>query len=303
MNIPFTDEKDIICPVCENNRSIYVGKPKISLQALNFIRKDYSVEQCINCGYYFIYPDIDITEDEWKQLYNSAYFARMTGWHEKQRITDIKNRFYNLQQFYGNGIENFLDLGCGEGLGLLEANNMGWNAYGIDIADNRTEDAKNNNINFIRGDIFSANLPGEYFDSVYMDSVLEHLIDPVSYLRELNRIMKKGGTLYIGVPNEDSLFNDVKKIFYRLTGNPVSEKIKPFDSPYHVGGFNKTSLPAAVSKTNFKIIEINNFAARFEFRKYPVNSKNFWLHLFMLPVDLLAILIRKEIYLEVYLKK
>jgi SAM-dependent methyltransferase len=246
---------------------------------------------------------IDFTQNEWKQLYNSSYFAETTEWHRRQRIIDIKNRLKNLKDYNNNHIQNFLDLGCGEGLGLIEAKRQGWNSYGIDISDNRVNEARDNNINFTCGDIFDAGYPDNFFDCVYMDSVLEHLIDPVTYLKELNRIMKKGGIIYIGVPNEDSLFNDVKKVVYRFTGNHISEKIKPFDSPYHVGGFNKISLPVAASKASFSIVNLRNFAARFEFRKYPICSNNFWLHFFMLPIDLFAILLRKEIYLEAYLRK
>jgi SAM-dependent methyltransferase len=259
--------------------------------------------QCTNCGYYFTHPKIDFTNNEWKQLYNPSYFAEMTVWHRKQRIIDIKSRFVKLKDYCDNNIVNFLDVGCGEGLALIEAVGQGWNSYGVDISDNRIAEAKDKRIIFISGDILSAKLPDNFFDSIYMDSVLEHLLNPVDYLKELYRIMRKGGVLYIGVPNEDSLFNDVKKILYRLMGNSISEKIKPFNSPYHVGGFNQISLSIAASKVNFRIIEPRNFAARFEFRKYPISSMNFWLHLFMLPVDLLAILFRKEIYLEAYLKK
>jgi SAM-dependent methyltransferase len=293
----------IKCPLCGSNADKTIGKPGISSQALEFIRNDYSVIQCSVCKYYFVSPTIDFTQDEWTKLYNSSYFAEMTGWHKNQRIVDIKSRFKKLKNFYNNNIEHFLDTGCGEGLGLIEASHLGWKSYGIDISDNRTGEAKSGDINFISGNLLEANLPDDFFDCIYMDSVLEHLIDPVTYLKELNRIMKKGGILYIGVPNEDSLFNDVKKILYRLKRNHISEKIKPFDSPYHVGGFNKTSLPVAAAKANFKIVELRNFAARFEYRKYSTSSKNFWMHLFMLPVDLLAILFRKEIYLEAYLKK
>jgi len=303
MNEKLIEKQEIICPLCKNIDCLFIGKPKISSTAANFIRNDYSVVQCSNCQYYFTYPVIDFSQSEWQKLYNSTYFDAMTDWHRKHRLNDISSRFTGLKNYYNNDIENFLDAGCGEGLGLIEANNRGWKAYGIDISDNRTEDAKDKNINFIHGDIFTANFPDNFFDCVYMDSVLEHLIDPLPYLEELNRVMKKNGILYIGVPNEDSLFNNVKKIIYRLTGNPVSEKIKPFDSPYHVGGFNKISLPFAASKAKFKIIELRNFAAHFEFCKYPADSSNFRLHLALLPVDLLAILFGEEIYLEAYLKK
>ena len=303
MHKPPAKEQVINCPLCKNNRGIFIGKPKISSESSGFIRYDYSVVKCLNCGYYFINPSIDFTLEEWKTLYNSAYFAEMTTWHQKQRITDIKTRLDKINNYCSSKIENFLDVGCGEGLCLIEAAGRGWNSYGLDITDNRVNGAKMDNINFTAGNIFKAAYPDNFFDAVYLDSVLEHLTDPVSYLKEINRIIKKGGILYIGVPNEDSLFNGVKKIFYRLIGSTVSEKIKPFYMPYHVGGFNQISLPAAASKTNFKINELRNFAAHFEFRKYPVKSSNFWLHLFLLPVDLLAIILRKEIYLEAYLKK
>ncbi|MDR3626205.1 MAG: class I SAM-dependent methyltransferase [Ignavibacteriaceae bacterium] len=297
------NEQNITCPLCKNNRGIITGKPEISTAAYQFIRHDYSVVQCANCGYYFVNPPIDFTGEEWQQLYNSSYFAEMTKWHQKQRIIDIQARFTKLKNYCTNDIKNFLDVGCGEGWGLIEAVKLGWNSYGIDISDNRVNEAKNGNINFTPGNLPDACYPDSFFDCIYMDSVLEHLIDPVSYLKEINRIMKRGGILYLGVPNEDSLFNNVKRILYRLKGDKISEKIKPFETPYHVGGFNQTSLPAAASKTDFKIVELRNFAAHFEFRKYTINSKNFWMHLFLLPVDILAILLRKEIYLEAYLKK
>lgn len=298
-----TFKNNVICPVCTNNRGVLTGPPKISRQAEKFIRAGYSIVQCSNCGYYFVHPVIDLTQAEWQHLYDDSYFTEMTNWHKKYRLLDIEIRFSKLKDYCNNKIENYLDVGCGEGFGLLEASRRGWSTYGIDISDNRIEEAKTNSINFLAGDIFNAKFPDNLFDCIYMDSVLEHLTDPIPYLIELNRIIKKGGILYIGVPDEDSLFNAVKKILYRLTGNPVSEKIKPFVTPYHVGGFNKISLPFAASEAKFKVIELRNFAAHFEFRKYSVSSRNFWLHLILLPVDLTAILFGNEIYLEAYLKK
>lgn len=191
MNKSSTKELEISCPVCRNNRGLFTGKPKFSSQVLRFIRNNYSVVQCTNCGYYFICPKIDFTDDEWKRLYNLSYFTEMTIWHQKQRNTDIRNRFVKLKSYCDNNIENFLDMGCGEGLALIEAGRQNWISCGIDISDNRTEEAKDKDINFISGNIFSAKLPDNFFDCVYMDSVLEHLIDPVSYLKEINRILKK----------------------------------------------------------------------------------------------------------------
>lgn len=123
--------------------------------------------------------------------------------NRRQRLSWLK---YGCQ----HEVEKFLDIGCGEGYTLIEASEKGWDTWGIDIIDSRVEDARSKEIHFIKGDIFKAKFPGDHFDCIYMDSTLEHILDPVSYLTEIQRILRKGGTLYISVPNEECLFNDVK---------------------------------------------------------------------------------------------
>lgn len=44
--------------------------------------------------------------------------------------------------------------------------------------------------------------PNEYFDLIIADQVFEHLaLDPVYALYEANRVLKKGGLIYISIPN------------------------------------------------------------------------------------------------------
>ncbi len=158
----------------------------------------------------------------------------------KRGKLDSKERMNKAAGFTSNKIDNFLDIGCGEGYSLIEAKSRGWNVYGLDITDHRMETAKASSIKFINADLINSNLPSDFFDIIYLDSVLEHVYNPSDYLSEIKRILKKGGILYLGVPNEDSLFNDVRKILYKITRKNITEKIKPFQSPYHINGFNRT---------------------------------------------------------------
>jgi SAM-dependent methyltransferase len=41
------------------------------------------------------------------------------------------------------------------------------------------------------------------FDTVVARHILEHVIDPIKCLREWGRVIKKGGTLILAVPNQD----------------------------------------------------------------------------------------------------
>jgi SAM-dependent methyltransferase len=292
-----------MCPICKNSKFIIIGSPYLNPKISKIIKKDYKVVKCTVCNLYYVEPSIDFLPDEWKFLYNSEYFQPMTNRYENNRAKKRKERLAKITQYSTNEIKNFLDVGCGEGFCLLEAENRGWNAYGLDITDHRVKDAKKNSINFINTDLLSSKFPDNFFDAIYLDSVLEHVINPLDYLLEIKRILKTGGILYIGVPNENSLFNDFKKILYWFINKKVSNKIKPFKSPYHVVGFNKISLDYALNKAKFKILKIRNFARRMEFLYAKALTKDFFKLLLILPIYLLSVPIRREVYLEAYIQK
>jgi ubiquinone/menaquinone biosynthesis C-methylase UbiE len=292
------------CPLCDTQNLIIIGKPLFDKKAVRFIRQDYKVVKCEICQFYFVRPKIDLSIDEWSILYGKEYFIEYNRWYKTQRLNDVQSRLKKIfLQSNSNGI-NFLDLGCGEGLALIEAFNKNWNVFGNDISDNRIQEAKQDKITFNQGDLFSACYPDNFFDFVYMDSVLEHLINPVDYLNELNRIMKKKAIIYIGVPNEESLFDNFRQLVFKFIGrSKLSTKLRPFETPFHISGFTKKSLRIIANLTNFKTVEVNNFATRFEFRKHSYYSRGFWIHLLSLPIDLAAIAIKMEKYYEVYLRK
>ena len=292
-----------MCPICKSENFIFVGNPFISSKAEKVIKKDYKVVKCLDCNFYFINPAIELTDWDWKYLYDNTYFGEKSNWYTKKRKADSKDRISEATRFIPNKIENFLDIGCGEGYSLIEASNRGWNVYGIDITDHRIKDACINDIKFINSDLINSKLPSEFFDIVYLDSVLEHVYNPMEYLTEIKRILKKGGILYLGVPNEDSLFNDVRKILYKLTRKNITEKIKPFQSPYHINGFNKVSLKFALDKAGLNIVKLRNFASRVEFMKVKPFSKEFFQLLLVFPIYVLAIPLRREVYLEAYVQK
>ena len=292
------------CPVCKSSSYHCVGIPQIGGKVTKIIKKKHLVVQCNHCQFYFLAPRIDLAKEEWEYLYNEEYFPQPTNWHFKQRELDRKKRFDKLQSYSSLKIVNFLDIGCGEGRSLLAAYNRGWESFGVDIFDNRSEDIKKINGHFIKSDLFNASFPDNFFDIIYLDSVLEHVTNPLEYLIEIKRIMRKEAVLYIGVPNEDSLFNDFRKIIFKITRRTeISEKIMPFKSPFHIGGFNSSSLDYIVNSVELEIKEKRNFACRFEFLKYSFLSSGFLSALISFPVYLLAFLLKREAYFELYLVK
>lgn len=293
-----------MCPICKSKSFSVIGNPRIDDKSKHLIKNDYQVVQCNDCEFYYVDPLIDLSNEEWKILYDNEYFGGYTKWHLNQRARDRFQRFNKLKKFSSHKVEKFLDVGCGEGYMLLEADNKGLEAVGLDITDNRIKEAKVDDITFVNSDLLSADFPSDHFDCIYMDSVMEHVLNPMDHLMELKRILKPGGVAYIGVPNEDCLQNDLRKVVYRLKGRSgLASKIKPFTSPYHVGGFNKESLQYAINESSLSVKELRNFATRAVFLTSKFPSVQFLQNSALTLLYLIAMIIRREYYFEVYVQK
>lgn len=292
-----------MCPTCKLDDYSILGNPLISPKVSKSIKKDFKIVQCNNCKTYYVSPKIDFTLKEWQYLYDSTYFPPLSDYYAKKRITDAKKRLDVIEKCSSVKINRLLDIGCGEGYTIIEAARRGWETFGVDITDHRIAQAKEATNTFINADLLEAKLGKNFFDVVYLDSVLEHVVNPLEYLIEIYQVLKPGGILYIGVPDEDSFLNDIRKIIFKIFRAGFSEKIKPFQSPYHINGFNKKSLSYIINNANLQIKIMNNFAARFEYLKVKPFTQEFFKLILLIPVYLIAIPLRKEVYLEAYVKK
>ena len=101
---------------------------------------------------------------------------------------------------------NILDLGCGDGTRLNLIDGRGKTLTGIDISNTAIKKAKKlyPKINFISGNIERLPFADGRFDLVYSAFVFEHLDKPEAVIREVLRVLKKGGNLLIIAPNYGS---------------------------------------------------------------------------------------------------
>ncbi len=97
-----------------------------------------------------------------------------------------------------------LDGGCGPGTMTIDLAEIVAPAevVGIDIEPSQIELARTtaaergvSNVRYEVADLYSLPFPDESFDAVLLHGVLEHLSDPVRGLREVLRVLKRGGVL------------------------------------------------------------------------------------------------------------
>ncbi|VVN09667.1 Ubiquinone biosynthesis O-methyltransferase [Pseudomonas fluorescens] len=108
---------------------------------------------------------------------------------------------------------SLLDVGCGEGFVLRFFERLGWQVQGIDYSRAGVQQVNPDYARHVeQGDVFElleARIASEkHYDLVWLGNVLEHVLDPVSLLRSLRRLVAPGGLLVVTVPNDGSAFHE-----------------------------------------------------------------------------------------------
>lgn len=160
---------------------------------------------------------------------------------------------YLFQAFQMEKGEKFLEPGCGRGEFLAEFQNLGLEAYGIDLSPHagnlcHTVEVKKNVD--IENDKWP--FPDNYFDIIYNKSLMEHLRNPDKFLNEARRVLKPGGKILCLIPDWESNY----KIY--------------FDDFTHRTPFTKVALSDIYKMTDFIDINVYKFRQLPIVWKYPV---------------------------------
>lgn len=112
------------------------------------------------------------------------------------------------------GEPRLLDLGCGPGKDLLAiADRRPILGYGLDLALNNLRlarqrgQASGRRICWVQSCIECLPFPDQEFEYTLFSEVLEHLLDPTLALREISRILKPNGILFVTTPNRYNYFS------------------------------------------------------------------------------------------------
>ena len=94
--------------------------------------------------------------------------------------------------------------GCGRGHeALFIRKELGGALVGVDIGEEWDPElgADVDDFELLAGSILSLPFPDNSFDAVFYHHVIEHVTDPAGSLRELARVLRPAGILYVGTPN------------------------------------------------------------------------------------------------------
>jgi SAM-dependent methyltransferase len=148
---------------------------------------------------------------------NEEYFAYLKT---RSKISNLYRNFL-MYPVINNALNGkVLDVGCGIGDFLAFRKK---DTIGIDI--------NNLNVNYCQSLGYETYLiednkfpfENEVFDSVILDNVLEHLVNPEITINEISRVLKPKGKFVIGVPGKKgyTMDNDHKKFYDEIEMNKL----------------------------------------------------------------------------------
>jgi 2-polyprenyl-3-methyl-5-hydroxy-6-metoxy-1,4-benzoquinol methylase len=214
------------------------------------IEGNFNIVRCNHCGLVYVNPRPGreaimryYPPETWQRAKENIDLTRATINGRPWQVI-MKQRAAQLVRYINIG--RILDIGCGDGLFLKYFKNCGWEVQGIDFGETASNYARDIlGVDVFPGSLEQAKYQSGSFDVVSLYAVLEHLPDPIQSLKEINRILKPEGVLFISVPNFESLES---KIF--------RERWVAIKAPAHLYHFTPATLQTFLLKAGFAIVEI-----------------------------------------------
>ena len=106
-----------------------------------------------------------------------------------------------------------LEAGCGTGNYVVSLTKMGHEVIGVDVNKKRIKIAKGymkkygiHTRKIVQGDLNNLPFENDEFNAVFCHGVIEHIKDSEKAVKEISRVLKKGGFAMISVPNRYTFF-------------------------------------------------------------------------------------------------
>lgn len=175
---------------------------------VEFISLRHHIVVCENCGLVFLNPQH--ADQDYESYYKALNYRegksiskeKILNKHQFKKIpVKCLTDYLNSQQMAEKEI-NVIDIGCGFGESIKFMAESGLAAEGLEPSLDAADFAlKNFGIKVNVGSIFNHDLPHGNYDVVSNMAVIEHLTDPLAALKEMRRLLKPDGILFMNTPD------------------------------------------------------------------------------------------------------
>jgi len=240
----------IVCPLCSTK-----AEKKLYQEG------DYCMVRCLRCG--FIYQNPRPAQQELLNAYQTYLpetEEEIEAWG--RMMEPVFRRGADLiERHISQG--RLLDVGSGYGFFLALMQSRGWEVMGLEVSPTGADYGRKRwGLSILPQPWEQALFPEGEFDVVTAFYVIEHLPDPLAFLREVHRIVRPGGMILLRYPHT----TPIKAILSLMR---IRNRL--YHLPFHLSDFSPRTMRRALEQSEFRGIEtvIGGFTA-------PGNSAGKW---------------------------
>jgi SAM-dependent methyltransferase len=176
------------CPICDHTEKKKLGE-----------KDDFEIFMCRRCRSIFA-ETINGAEAVWdySDYYHDENLSAPDFVHTI--LGEVITGFASYRQN-----NRFLDVGCGAGTILEEAAKQGWDAEGLEMSPPAVEALRKRGFEIFCGTLNEASYPDNHFDVITASEVIEHVENPGEVLREMARILRPNGLLWMTTPHANGI--------------------------------------------------------------------------------------------------
>lgn len=229
------------CKICEG-RSVAIG-----VKSGAVIKRDFHLVRCESCGYVSVADPCT----DYARLYDEDYYRGLGADPLVDYAAELDHPDQTIRHYEWRGLValmrgqlgrdkglRWLDHGSGAGGLVRYACGVGMDAVGFDTGAFAPR-ARERGVPMISADELDASTNA--FDVVTMIEVIEHVVDPIALLRQVARVLRPGGLLFVTTGNVAPKQRDVLSWAYVIPD-------------IHVGYFTPRSLSLAYERVGLRVV-------------------------------------------------
>lgn len=229
--------KEISCLLC--------GGPGVPLGSVVINGIETGVRRCGEDGLMWLSPrpDAEFYAEMYEKHFYSSVCSEQYGYavieEEKRRWEKAVKNWDDIELATPRPLsrETFLEVGCSTGEMLDEAAKRGWRfLVGNELSGEAAKLCAQKGHRVILGDclLMESETP---FELIFADNVIEHLMDPLAFVRKMSSLLAKDGILCLRLPNTPR----------------EGPRLKLIDHTFH---FNPASLGALLRKAGLEVVKV-----------------------------------------------
>lgn len=208
------------------------------------------IYRCLNDDLFFSNDEGEIK----KNVYGNDYYES-SPYNQPELFNNLyfQSKLNKIKAYTGEVEPNILDVGCGWGDFLQVVKNNHLPYLGIDLSPRSVEICREKKLNSQKTDLVNlSKISSQQYSVITFFQVIEHLKNPIEYLRAAKKLLKKNGVLLITTPNNRS---PLRYLF--------GPKWSVYNTPSHYFFYSKISLEKLLKMAGFNNFKINIDRFRF----------------------------------------